>query len=423
MSAPAGRIVDVILLWVIKKVCEQIMERIPEEEAEEEWALCRVYLNMTEPPEPKPIQLEDVSKTSKIILLTLYTITILLAVLGNLCVLVFSGSRQFRSVNSVFIVSLAISDLLLTLLCMPFNMINIVNRTWEFGDFGEFACKNIPYVQMTTVSATWLTITCISLERYVAVLHPMRSKSLRRRSRTLVVTILVWIVSAAMAVPNLLLYDFITIPYHSPEDEELFIHMCIVPTEKRHMLVTYRWFNVVTLLVPVIWMTFAYICVVHRLWIRKSVSTETSHHHVDPGRLTLYRRVVKAVVAVMVLFFLCWTPTILFEAIAVTIETEATEAMLNVRYYLHWLANSNAFHNPIVYTLLHANLARNLRGCCQRCGCARVKVYPEVVEPPVATVSAQVDRYHAPLTPRPSRLTPTFVDNHDGGDSTFTPTT
>ena len=42
-----------------------------------------------------------------------------------------------RTARNVFIVNLAISDLMLCLITMPLTLVEILYVTWQFGEFGE----------------------------------------------------------------------------------------------------------------------------------------------------------------------------------------------------------------------------------------------------------------------------------------------
>lgn len=75
----------------------------------------------------------------------LYSIIFLLAVIGNLLViLTLIQSRRMRTITNVFLLNLAISDLLLGIFCMPFTLIGMLLRDFIFG---EVMCKLLPYLQ------------------------------------------------------------------------------------------------------------------------------------------------------------------------------------------------------------------------------------------------------------------------------------
>lgn len=75
----------------------------------------------------------------------LYTIIFFLAVIGNLLViLTLIQSRRMRTITNLFLLNLAVSDLLLAAFCMPFTLIGKILRDFIFG---EVMCRLLPYLQ------------------------------------------------------------------------------------------------------------------------------------------------------------------------------------------------------------------------------------------------------------------------------------
>jgi len=108
-----------------------------------------VHINLTNPVVHKA--LKNVSQSSiwndsgTWITIFLYSIIFLLAVIGNLLViLTLIQSRRMRTITNVFLLNLAISDLLLGIFCMPFTLIGMLLRDFIFG---EIMCKLLPYLQ------------------------------------------------------------------------------------------------------------------------------------------------------------------------------------------------------------------------------------------------------------------------------------
>lgn len=75
----------------------------------------------------------------------LYAAILLLAVIGNaLVILTLVQNRRMRTITNVFLLNLAVSDILLGVLCMPFTLIGSLLRDFVFG---EIMCKFLPYLQ------------------------------------------------------------------------------------------------------------------------------------------------------------------------------------------------------------------------------------------------------------------------------------
>lgn len=75
----------------------------------------------------------------------LYVAILLLAIIGNaLVILTLIHNRRMRTITNVFLLNLAISDILLGVLCMPITLIGTLLRDFVFG---EVMCKLLPYLQ------------------------------------------------------------------------------------------------------------------------------------------------------------------------------------------------------------------------------------------------------------------------------------
>lgn len=85
--------------------------------------------------------------TTSRIQIILYITILLLAVIGNaLVILTLIQNRRMRTITNVFLLNLAISDILLGVLCMPITLIGTLLRDFVFG---EVMCKLLPYLQGT----------------------------------------------------------------------------------------------------------------------------------------------------------------------------------------------------------------------------------------------------------------------------------
>ncbi|GFU38258.1 substance-K receptor [Nephila pilipes] len=94
-----------------------------------------------------------------------------------------------RSSTYVFIANLALSDFLMTVLNIPFNVARILLDDWPFG---SFMCSFVPLVQVTSVYVSTFTMTCIAVDRYRIISKPLepRLRSVQTIKMLVVVVIL-----------------------------------------------------------------------------------------------------------------------------------------------------------------------------------------------------------------------------------------
>lgn len=114
--------------------------------------------NTTSEYTPNVIRDYDISMKT---LIAIYSIIFLLAVFGNsLVILTLVQNIRMRTVTNVFLLNLAISDLLLAVFCMPFTLIPLLIRNFVFG---PFICVAIRYAQGTYFDILIRTITIIMM--------------------------------------------------------------------------------------------------------------------------------------------------------------------------------------------------------------------------------------------------------------------
>ncbi|XP_076136286.1 galanin receptor type 3 [Alosa pseudoharengus] len=139
-----------------------------------------------------------------IALTVLYSLSFLVGVAGNvLSIRVLCGRRgseRLSSVSStrVLLVNLAVCDLAVVCVCMPVTLASRIYVPWVWGGF---LCRAVPFTQAVSVAASVLSLTVISVNRYLSVRCPLRARSLFTRRRILAAVAAVWAVSASICAP------------------------------------------------------------------------------------------------------------------------------------------------------------------------------------------------------------------------------
>ena len=107
-----------------------------------------------------------VGEVSFAALLTAYGLLIVLGAVGNsLVVLAVVRKPAMRTARNVFIINLAISDLLLCLVTMPLTLMELLTQYWPLGDT-PFVCRLVGTLQATSIFVSTISITAIALDRY-----------------------------------------------------------------------------------------------------------------------------------------------------------------------------------------------------------------------------------------------------------------
>ena len=100
---------------------------------------------------------------SQVSLITLYTATTALAVIGNLTVIIVLcfGNRSKTGLTK-FLLNMAVADLFMACFCIPFNFTNTMLGYWIFG---EAMCPIALFIQVTSVGISIFTNTAIGIDR------------------------------------------------------------------------------------------------------------------------------------------------------------------------------------------------------------------------------------------------------------------
>nr|BAC30428.1 unnamed protein product [Mus musculus] len=131
--------------------------------------------------------------------ITLYAVIFLMSVGGNVLIIVVLGlSRRLRTVTNAFLLSLAVSDLLLAVACMPFTLLPNLMGTFIFG---TVICKAVSYLMGVSVSVSTLNLAAIALERYSAICRPLQARVWQTRSHAARVILATWLLSGLLMVP------------------------------------------------------------------------------------------------------------------------------------------------------------------------------------------------------------------------------
>ena len=122
---------------------------------------------------------------------------ILSAIVGNgLVVTAVTCFRRLRSVTNYFVVSLAVADIAVAVLVMPYSLLYEVYGSWSFG---WVFCYFWISCDVTCCTASILHLCVISLDRYLAITSPLTYKSRMSKKRAIVAICLVWTCSMAIS--------------------------------------------------------------------------------------------------------------------------------------------------------------------------------------------------------------------------------
>lgn len=128
----------------------------------------------------------------------LYIAFLVFGAIGNLiiCIVITIRKAMHTAIN-YYIFSLAVSDLFLLVITIPVNY----QELWGINGFSPTSVAGLLYNLTTEIAyeASILTVTALSVERYMAVCHPLRKQTMSNLYVTRVTLIVIWVTSAVVS--------------------------------------------------------------------------------------------------------------------------------------------------------------------------------------------------------------------------------
>ncbi|KAH8419525.1 hypothetical protein KR222_004073 [Zaprionus bogoriensis] len=127
----------------------------------------------------------------------LYTTVFVLGVFGNVLVCyVVLRNRAMQTVTNIFITNLALSDILLCVLAVPFTPLYTFMGRWAFG---RTLCHLVSYAQGCSIYISTLTLTSIAIDRYFVIIYPFHPRM--KLSTCIGIIVSIWVVSLLATLP------------------------------------------------------------------------------------------------------------------------------------------------------------------------------------------------------------------------------
>ncbi|XP_037702711.1 galanin receptor type 3 isoform X2 [Choloepus didactylus] len=155
------------------------------------------------------ISLDNPGNAGAVAVPVVFALIFLLGTVGNglvLAVLLQPGPGAWQepgSTTDLFILNLAVADLCFILCCVPFQATIYTLDAWLFG---ALVCKAVHLLIYLTMYASSFTLAAVSIDRYLALRHPLRSRALRTPRNARAAVGLVWLLAALFSAPYLSYY-------------------------------------------------------------------------------------------------------------------------------------------------------------------------------------------------------------------------
>ncbi|XP_012681548.2 nociceptin receptor [Clupea harengus] len=277
----------------------------------------------------------------KITIVMVYMIVCVVGLVGNCLVMyVIVRYTKMKTATNIYIFNLALADALV-LATLPFQGTDVYLGFWPFGNALCKAVISIDYYNMFT---SVFTLTVMSMDRYVAVCHPVKALDMRTPHKAKLVNIGVWVMASAFGVPAMVMGDM---------DLEEGIECIIALPDPRSYWdpVFGTCVFLFSFLIPVAIISVCYSLMVKRL---RSVRILSGSKEKDRN----LRRITRMVLVVVAVFVVCWTPVQIM-ALAKTLGFNLHSLLTVVlMHFCIALGYVNSSLNPVLYAFLDENFKR-----------------------------------------------------------------
>ncbi|XP_064158776.1 G-protein coupled receptor 83-like [Anguilla rostrata] len=305
---------------------------------------------------------ESQNPTIKSLLIIAYSFIIIISLFGNILVChVVIKNKRIHSATSLFIVNLAIADILITLLNTPFTLVRFVNSTWVFG---KGMCHISRFVQYCSLHVCTLTLTAIALDRRQVILHPLKPRMSTMRG--VVCIAVIWLMATCFSLPHAIYQKLFTFVY----SKDILRCLCL-PDFPEPSDLYWKYIDLATFILlymlPLLIITGAYTTVAKRLWRRNAIGDVTTKQYFAHRKKK--KKTIKMLMAVVAVFAICWFP---LNCYVVLISSQVIHTSNALYFSFHWFAMSSTCYNPFIYCWLNDSFRAELKylaGMCRKTPC------------------------------------------------------
>nr|WDY64293.1 AKH receptor [Aplysia californica] len=326
--------------------------------------LSEIQTNYTEclHPLPKELYFTDDNAVS----VAAYSCLFVVAAVGNLTVFItLFRNRGVKSRINMFIMHLAIADLIVTFMMLPLEIAWHSTVAWKAGDA---VCRLLMFFRAMGFYLSSCILVSISLDRYFAIMKPLSISDAGNRSKMMLT--ISWFLSIVASIPQSIIFHVERHPKYK------WFEQCVTfnffPTPEHEL--AYNLFSIIALYgLPLVIITSSYCVILVRISKKSRQSKDEmriSGYDGTPaeqgglrrsgiGNIERARsRTLKMTLVIVGAYVLCWTPYFVISAWYYFDRTSAVKIDGKVQRGLFLFAVSNSCINPIVYGMFTAAFRR-----------------------------------------------------------------
>ncbi|KAF1668972.1 putative G-protein coupled receptor 83, partial [Aptenodytes patagonicus] len=300
---------------------------------------------------------ESQSIMVKALLVAAYSFIIVFSLFGNILVChVVIKTKRMHSATSLFIVNLAVADIMITLLNTPFTLARFVNSTWIFG---KEMCHVSRFAQYCSLHVSALTLTAIAVDRHQVIMHPLKPRI--STAKGIIYISVIWIMATCFSLPHAIYQKLFTFEY----SEEVTRCLCL-PDFPEPADLFWKYLDLTTFILlyvlPLLIISAAYMTVAKKLWLRNVIGDVTTEQYFALRKKN--KKTIKMLMLVVILFSVCWFP---LNCYVVLLSSQTIRTNNALYFAFHWFAMSSTCYNPFIYCWLNDSFRSELKALLNVC--------------------------------------------------------
>ncbi|XP_036175500.1 neuromedin-U receptor 1 [Myotis myotis] len=292
-----------------------------------------------------------------------YLLIFVVGTVGNgLTCLVILRYKAMHTPTNYYLFSLAVSDLLVLLLGMPLELY----EKWRNYPFllGAGGCYFRTLLFETVCLASVLNVTALSVERYVAVVHPLQARSVMTPAHVRRVLGAIWSLALLCSLPNTSLHgiELLDVPCRGivPDSAE-----CKVVRSKAFYNLLMQATALLFFCLPMAIISVLYLLIGLRLRSeRLLLLRQGPKSRVQQPQDRSRTQVTKMLFVLVLVFGICWAPFHI-ERLMWSFVSPSTEYLLVAYQYVHIISGVffylGSVANPVLYSLMSTRFQDTFR--------------------------------------------------------------
>ncbi|KAK3601039.1 hypothetical protein CHS0354_029263 [Potamilus streckersoni] len=319
----------------------------------------------------------EAAKSDIVIFLSmLFFIIGAVGIIGNsLVIFAVIFSRKMRgSMTNLLITNLAVADLAIMVLGIPEIVQFMMNKGWTFD---SLTCRINRYILVTSLYGSVLTLISLCVERYIAIIHPIKAHILCNRRRIVVVLGCIWPCSWIAGLPT---FFFNTVKLGHPETGIKYCVIMFPHNPDLYFMIFKLIESIAFYFVPLVVQLTMYAVVSRHLFIGSAhlhrTYTVRNQNGMSMERFSeaiqARKGVVKMLMVSVIVYFLSYSPNQVLLIINF-IRPQSFHENWSFLVFTMIIAYVNSAANPILYSIF----SQNFRECFHSILCVCCPKTPE----------------------------------------------